>query len=195
MNRYNVKQWTTWQENVRIKLGAWLLECIMESSNWFMKQTIRQGRKTSIFVVPTPEFMDIKDEVMANAELFAPLAWPMLIPPKDWTNEEAGGYILNEVMHGHDLVRRVNSHPIQGEIPLAFLNKIQKVAYTLNSFTVGVSKTLQKRGIAVGKFLPIINYELPPKPVDIATNKDSRKEYRRAAAEVNNLKAAEFKKY
>ena len=194
MNRYNVKQWTTWQENVRIKLGAWLLECIMESSNWFMKQTIRQGRKTSIFVVPTPEFMDIKDEVMANAELFAPLAWPMLIPPKDWTNEEAGGYILNEVMHGHDLVRRVNSHPIQGEIPLAFLNKIQKVAYTLNSFTVGVSKTLQKRGIAVGKFLPIINYELPPKPVDIATNKDSRKEYRRAAAEVNNLNAAEFKK-
>ena len=194
MNRYEVKQWTTWSTNVRIKLGAWLLDCIMESSQWFMKQSIRQGRKTTIFVVPTPEFMDIKDEVMANAELFAPLAWPMLIPPKDWTNESAGGYMLNEVMHGHDLVRRANDCPIQGETPLAFINKIQKVAYTCNSFTVKVAKTLQERGIAVGKFLPIIHYDLPPKPVDIADNKDSRKSYRRAAAEVMNKRAAEFKK-
>jgi len=194
MNRYEVKQWTTWNRSIRIKLGAWLLDCIMESSQWFMKQSIRQGRKTSIFVVPTPEFMDIKDEVMANAELFAPLAWPMLIPPKDWTNESAGGYMLNEVMHGHDLVRRGNHSRIQGETPLAFLNKIQKVGYTCNSFTVKVASTLQDKGIAVGKFLPIIHYDLPPKPVDIAENKDSRKAYRRAAAEVMNKRAAEFKK-
>ena len=194
MNRYEVKQWTTWGRIIRIKLGSWLLDCIIESSQWFMKQSIRQGRKTSIFVVPTPEFMDIKDEVMANAELFAPLAWPMLIPPKDWSNESAGGYMLNEVMHGHDLVRRSGSARIQGETPLAFLNKIQKVAYTCNPFTVKVAKTLQKRGVAVGKFLPIIHYDLPPKPVDIADNKDSRKSYRRAAAEVMNKRAAEFKK-
>ena len=194
MNRYEVKQWTSWNATIRIKLGAWLLDCIMESSQWFTKQNIRQGRKTSIFVVPTPEFMDIKDEVMANAELFAPLAWPMLIPPKDWTNESAGGYILNEVMHGHDLVRRSNHSPIQGETPLAFLNKIQKVAYTCNSFTISVAEMLQDREIAVGKFLPIIHYDLPPKPVDIATNKEARLAYRRAAAEVMNKQAAEFKK-
>ena len=194
MNRYEVKQWTTWNTNIRIKLGAWLLDCIMESSQWFTKQRTRQGRKTSIFVVPTPEFMDIKDEVMANAELFAPLAWPMLIPPKDWSNEQAGGYMLNEVMHGHDLVRKTNHSPIQGETPLAFLNKIQKVAYTLNSFIITVASTLQDRGISVGKFLPIIHYDLPPKPVDIADNKDARQKYRREAAEVMNKRAAEFKK-
>ena len=194
MNRYKVKQWTTWTTSIRIKLGGWLLDCIIESSQWFMKQSIRQGRKTSIFVVPTPEFMDIKDEVMANAELFAPLAWPMLIPPKEWTNETAGGYMLNEVMHGHDLVRRSGVAPIQGETPLAFLNKIQNVAYTLNPFTITVAETLQAREISVGKFLPIVHYNLPPKPVDIADNKDSRKAYRRAAAEVMNKQAAEFKK-
>merc|ERR1712072_920972 len=82
----------------------------------------------------------------------------------------------------------------QGETPLAFLNKIQKVPYVLNSFTVEVAKALQEKGVAVGKFLPIIHYDLPPKPVDIAENKDSRKAYRRAAAEVMNLQAAEFKK-
>ena len=194
MNRYDVKRWESWQRSVRIKLGAWLLDCIMESSNWFFRQRIKEGRKTVVYVVPTPEFMDIKDEVMANAELFSPLAWPMYIPPNDWSNEKPGGYLLNEVMRGHQLVRRSGSARIQGETPISFLNTIQKVGYTLNSFTVKVAEILQERGISVGKFQPIIHYDLPPKPVDIADNKDSRKAYRRAAAEIMNKRAAEFKR-
>jgi len=194
MNRYNIKQWVPWSRSIRTKLGAWLLDCIMEPSGWFYKQRIREGRKTIIYISPTPEFMDIKDEVMSTAELFCPLAWPMLVEPKDWTNECAGGYILNEVMHGHDLVRRGDPTRIQGETPIAFLNKIQKVGYKLNPFTVRVAEQLQHAGISVGKFLPIIHYDLPPKPVDIADNKDSRKAYRRAAAEVMNKRAAEFKR-
>ena len=47
--------------------------------------------------------MDVKDQVMASAELLAPMAWPMLIPPKPWSND-AAGYLMNELMHGNDLV-------------------------------------------------------------------------------------------
>ena len=85
---------------------------------------------------------------MANAELFAPLAWPMLVPPRDWSNEKAGGYYLNEIMLGHDMVRRGNTDRIQGEQPIAFLNKIQKVGYRLNPFVVEVAETLFKQGIS-----------------------------------------------
>ena len=194
MNRYEVKQWITWTRSIRIKLGGWLLDCIMESSGWFYSQRIREGGKWKIYISPTEDFLRIKDEVMANAELFAPLAWPMYIPPNDWTNENPGGYILNEVMKGHDLVRRGDPYCIQGEVPLDFLNKIQKIAYCLNPFIVKVAETLQQSEIKVGKFLPIVHYDLPPKPVDIDTNKDSRKSYRRAAAEVLNNQAAEFKR-
>ena len=194
MNRYNVKSWTPWTRSVRIKLGGWLLDCIMQVSGWFYKQRQRTGRKTQVFIAPTAEFMDIKDEIMANAEIFSPLAWPMLIPPKDWTNDTAGGYVLNELMQGHDLVRRGDPSRIQGEIPIAFLNKIQQVKYRLNPFVVNVATLLEDRGISVGKFLPIIDYELPPKPFDIAENKEARKKYRREAAEVMNMRAAEFKR-
>jgi DNA-directed RNA polymerase len=194
MNRYNVKPWTPWGTSIRTKLGGWLLDCIMDSSGWFYKQRLRVGRKTTVYIVPTAEFMDIKDEVMANAELFSPLAWPMLVPPKDWTNTEPGGYILNEVMQGHELVRRGDHALIQGEIPLSFLNKIQQVKYRLNPFIVNTAMLLEKRGVSVGKFLPIVHYDLPPKPVDIAENKESRKKYRREAAEVMNKRAAEFKR-
>ena len=131
---------------------------------------------------------------MRDAELFSPLAWPMLIEPNDWTHEKCGGYILNEVMRGHDMVRRGNPTCIQGERPIEFLNRIQKVAYRLNPFTVGVAEELDRLERAVGKFLPIIHHDLPPKPVDIATNKEARHNYNRQAADVYNLQAQEFKK-
>ena len=194
MNRYEVQQWKPWGRGNRVKLGGWLLSCVIDTSKWFDKEIIYKGRKKNSYVVPTPEFMAIKDEVMHNAELFSPLAWPMLIEPNDWTPEKPGGYLLNEIMRGHDMVRRSESSCIQGEKPFAFLNKIQKVAYTLNPFIVGVAEHFQKKGTAIGKFQPICHHDLPNKPVDIAENEIARKQYRRDAADVLNKQAQEFKK-
>ena len=193
MNRYDVKQWVSWTRVDRIKLGTWLLDCIMETSGWFYKDMRQEGRRRVNYIIPTPEFMEIKDKVMQESELFAPLAWPMLIEPNDW-GEKPGGYLLNEVMRGHEMVRHGQSPCIQGETPIAFLNKIQKVAYQLNYFTVNVAEQLCEKGISVGKFIPIVEVPLPPKPPDIADNKDSRKTYRRAAAEVMNTNASAFRR-
>ena len=153
--------------------------------------SVKVGRHLSI-IVPTAAFMDIKDEVMANAAAFSAIAMPMLVPPKDWSHEEPGGYLLNEVMAGHDMVRRGRCR-IQGDQPIEFLNKIQKVGYTLNPFIVEVAETLFDRGYKVGKFVPIVEHPLPNKPLDIATNEDARQDYRRRAAEAMNKNAASFK--
>ena len=193
MNRYNVEKWETWGRANRVKLGAWLLDCIMETSGWFYKDMRQEGRRRVNYVTPTPEFMAIKDKVMQDSELFAPLAWPMLIEPNDW-GEKPGGYLLNEIMRGHDMVRRGHVGCIQGETPISFLNKIQKVGYQLNTFTVNVAEQLCEKGISVGKFIPIVEVPLPPKPPDIAENKDARKSYRRAAAEVMNKNANAFRR-
>jgi DNA-directed RNA polymerase len=194
MNRCDVDHWKTWGRANRIRLGGWLLDCICNASQWFTTEMRQEGNKRHNYVVPTPEFIAIKDRVMATAELFSPIAWPMLIEPNDWSNETQGGYILNEVMKGYDMVRRGNPTCIQGETPINFLNKIQKVAYTLNPFVVGVAETLMAKGRQVGKFIPVVDIPLPPKPVDIAENYDSRKDYRRRAAEVMNINAQAFQK-
>ena len=194
MNRMDVDHWKTWGRAERIRLGGWLLDCICKVSEWFTRECRQEGRKRHNYVVPTPEFMAVKDKVMADAEMFSPIAWPMLIEPNDWTNKTKGGYILNEVMKGHEMVRRGNPTCIQGETPIAFLNKIQKVAYTLNPFIVDVAETLMEKGRAVGKFIPVVEIPLPPKPVDIAENYDSRLDYRRRAARVMNENAQAFQK-
>ena len=194
MNRCEIQEWQSWGRGNRVKLGGWLLDCIMETSGWFAKHMVQEGRKRVNYIIPTPEFLEIKERLIKDSEMFAPLAWPMLIEPNDWTNERAGGYLLNEVMRGHTLVRRGDPTCIQGETPLAFLNKIQKVAFKLNPFTVGVAEELSRLERSVGKFLPIVHHDLPAKPADIAENYDSRKDYRRRAAEVMNQNAQEFKR-
>lgn len=194
INRTDVKPWKTWPNTINIKLGGWLLDCIMEVSGWFTVNTQLQQGKTVNFVVPTDQFMAIKQDIMQESELFAPLAWPMLIEPNDWSKDRCGGYLLNEVMKGHEMVRRGNPSLIQGETPFEFLNKIQKVGYRLNPFVVEVAEHLLQQQIAVGKFVPIVEMPLPPKPVDIADNYDSRKDYRRKAAEVNNINSQAFRR-
>ena len=194
MNRYEVEPWVTWGRHNRIKLGGWLLDCIMESCDWFYTAMVREGRRTVKYVVPTKEFLDIKDTVMKESEIFSPLAWPMLIEPNDWTPEKPGGYLLNEVMRGHEMVRRGNHTRIQGETPFAFLNRIQKVGYRINPFVYDVAECLFEKGINIGKFIPIIELPIPPKPVDIETNEVARKTYRRQAAEAMNQNAGAFKR-
>ena len=193
-NRKDLEKWNCWGRANRVRVGAWLLDCIMQTSGWFEQLNVREGTKTLQYIVPTAAFMDVKDALMREAELFCPLAWPMLIPPNDWSNEQPGGYLLNEVMRGHDLVRRGHPVRIQGEKPLEFLNRIQKVSYCLNHFIVGVAEELDKREQPVGKFLPIIHHPEPPKPIDIEENKQSRQAYRRDSAEVKNRQAYEFRK-
>ena len=81
MNRYDVKKWNAWGVSNRVKLGAWLLDCIMETSGWFYKDLRVEGKRRVNYVRPTPEFLEIKDQVMHDFELFTPLAYPMLIVP------------------------------------------------------------------------------------------------------------------
>ena len=184
--------WPSWGNLTRVKLGGWLLDCVMAGTGWFDKCC--WNRKN--YVVPTAELLQIKDELMSRAETFSPLAWPMIVPPKPWSNTDRGGYLLNEIADMYPLVRHAASDAalMLGEAPLEFLNRLQNVAYKLNQSTFAVAKVLMEKGITVGKFLPIVDLPLPVKPVDIATNEVARKDYRRRTAETMNKNAAAFKK-
>ena len=194
MNRYNVETWKRWPAAVRIRLGTWLLDCLVDCSGWFKKERTHQGgSKFPNVISPTEKFLSIKEQIMHDAELFSPLAYPMYIEPNDWTNESKGGYLLNEVMRGHHLVRQGEVGIIQGELPLRFLNKIQKVGYRVNPFIYDIAHKLQHRGIAVGKFIPIVDIPMPSKPLDME-NPEIKKAYCREAAEARNKQALVFKK-
>ena len=91
-----------------------------------------------------------------------------IIPPRNWNPLQDGGYYLNDLTRCHQLIRRSNDGLIQ-ENSHEFINKIQKVSYKLNPFIVKVAKELEEREISVGKFRPVIQHEIPPKPPEEAS--------------------------
>ena len=48
--------------------------------------------------------------------------------------------------------------------------------------------------MSVGKFIPIVDYPLPVKPVDIDNNKEARQSYKRDCAEIYNKKADVYRR-
>ena len=183
----NGYKWNKWGPVVRVRLGNWLLDCVLrQEPNLFETQIWRKGKKTNSYLVPTAYFADAKQELFNELQDHAFLTWPMLVPPQDWSEDTAGGYYTNEVMHMHDMVRR-GSDLIQGETIYQFLNKIQKTAFTLNKFVVDVAEQLEEKGRTVGKFIPVTDVEeLPNKPLDIDTNEESKREYKRKRRDVEN---------
>ena len=58
---------------------------------------------------------------MQMAELYSPLAKPMLIPPRNWHALQDGGYFLNDLVRCHQFIRRSKHGLIQGEKPYEFI--------------------------------------------------------------------------
>jgi len=188
--------WKTWGMPVRVRLGMWVLDCVSKCCDWIQKVTSEVRGKSITKLYPTDELLSIKESLNLEAEIHAPMLWPMVIPPQPWTSPTSGGYLLNEVMVDRRLVRasKALEYPLIGILPIHFLNTLQNVAYRLNPFVVGVAEVLYERKIEVGKFIPIVHQDPPPKPHDIAENEASRKAYCREAAETMNRNAQAFKR-
>jgi DNA-directed RNA polymerase len=192
MSKHDIEQWKPWNRIERIKVGTWFLDCLLASSGWFERSVFMHRNKKQQFLVPTEKFLKNKEEIIRLAELFSPLAWPMLIEPRDWSPMHEGGYYLNDLTRCHDMVRRGVPLCVQGEIPYSFLNKIQKVKYRLNPFIVEIAKVLEEREIEVGKFRPVINHPEPPKPSNM-DDEEARKAWRKEKAIACNKNANEWR--
>ena len=186
--------WPSWHIKTRAALGGWVLDRVMGTTEWFMKLTETRGRRSVCRVVPTPKFMEIREQLINTAEMFSGIPWPMLVEPNDWTNERAGGYLTNELMRGHELTRRGKGAVKHGDIPLKFLNKLQKVKYRVSNHVLEVAQHFKERGIKVGKFIPISEAFKPPKPPDIDDNAEARQAWKRMMAEAYNADRMNFKR-
>jgi len=192
MSKHEIDQWKAWNRIEKIKVGTWFLDCLLASSGWFERNVFMHRNKKQQFLVPTEKFLKNKEEIIRLAELFSPLAWPMLIEPRDWSPMHEGGYYLNDLTRCHDMVRRGVPLCVQGEKTYQFLNQIQKVKYRLNPFIVEIAKVLEEREIEVGKFRPVMNHPDPPKPPNME-DEDARRAWRKDKAIARNKNANEWR--
>jgi DNA-directed RNA polymerase len=156
------------------------------------KASKRKRLKQELYLTATPatkDWMNTRNDVL---EMLTPVNLPMLIPPRPWSHEQRGGYLFG-LRNKYDFVRGASKAQRQAiadaEIPLVYeaLNTIQETAWKLNRAVFELVEEILAGGRVIGN-LPmsdIVREPLPAKPVDIATNEEARRRYRKDARAIH----------
>ena len=193
MNKHGFA-WPEWSKTDKLHVGQALVHCLIEATGLFEVTNIvaRRNRQVAVFTA-RPELIALASSQDARCALLSPTKLPMLLEPEPWVGPYGGGYhYLPEpmpVITGR--VSRNYLEELSNTGPMAdiydSLNAIQSVPWKINERVLSTLRTLWDRSGSEGiAGLPGVNpIELPPKPHDIATNKDARRAWRSEAAEVH----------
>lgn len=197
MNRHGITL-TGWANEDRVRLGLKLTNWFAELSKLVDVRLVRtQADKTKYVVVLRPEAVDDADKVSELMALNHPSALPCVVPPRDWTSPTDGGYHMEEMRRRYPLVKHPKARPPKAhkaylselaERPEQLapvyhaLNAMQRTAWAINKHVLDVMQTFWRSGTVIGGLPSIEPEAIPPKPLDIDTNEDARKIWRRRAA-------------
>lgn len=195
--RHNEVEISSWTPAVKHLVGGWLLDRLCHATGWVTCRTVPDGPKKQRRIVNySPEFLRAKEALLAQAEGFAACMWPMLCEPNDWTSENKGGYLTNELRKLNKMIR---THTPSGKRcriereseALLMLNRLQKVPYKINSKVLALANFCQEHRISVGKFRAEEPMPPPPKPEPWeSASLDARTAYKRARTEIEDANAA-----
>jgi DNA-directed RNA polymerase len=194
----------------RIQVGTKLIDLLVETTHVVevirhtKPQKSKRGRVTNeLFVSPTQDTLKWLSQRNDALEFLSPIAMPMVVPPLPWGPHTRGGYRF-AMRNKFTLVRKVK--PVhqkvidRTEMPVVYeaINRIQDTAWCINKDVLELVETIQQKGSAMAGVPAYEDDPLPPKPVDIETNEDARKKWRRAAhavRETNHLRAVRAVEY
>ena len=145
--------WEPWSARAVVKVGLFFLTKLYtvplaftkDESNksvkvpLFASQLVRfSAKETQAYVIPGPVLVNNAAVVAAVAKENAFFKPPLLVEPVPHSNEAVGGYHTEAALGVTPLVRKVfHKHPIViGDKPIAAVNKLQSVAYTVNTFVL-----------------------------------------------------------
>ena len=143
-------QWEAWLPSTKLQVGFVCVDLLIESTGLVEKVQIPEGKnKTPYYLVAHPKTLDWLAEEHEYCELLCPVYWPTIIPPKNWTSPDDGGY-HSELAHRLKLVKTYN-HPYLEELrsipmPQVYqaINRIQKTPWKINKTVFEVISTLWK---------------------------------------------------
>ena len=184
-------EWSTWSREIAHKVGSWALNCFASETSWIVKETVPAGRKKSKTVMRySQEFLGLQGSIIEKANGLAFCAWPMVCPPNDWSNEQRGGYLTEEIRKCSPLIRGKSSLQggKQGELPIHTLNNLQRVAYRLNLPVLDVANHCFDTFKTIGKFRRETILPPPNKP-DGEPTKEELRAYKRERRKVEDFNA------
>lgn len=182
--------WESWSKKERAVVGVNLIDILIQSTGAARKNVIKASKKTRYYVDIAPELLDALEQSHEYAALACPTLLPTLIPPKPWTRWKEGGYWTDAVKKQYAVknAHRLQAHALDirdayGHLDAFYtaLNTLQATSWQINTLVYHVADHLWHTGVAVGNLPEREATGAPVKPLDIGTNEDARRAYRREA--------------
>lgn len=145
--------------NDSVRLGMLLLRCMVNTGAIEIKtESIgKRGKRKAKIVVPSPELEELLVQLMESLSAYVS-GPPMIVPPAPHENIFFGGYLTNNFDRISTLansnltkeeLKRVNEH-FKGSEVQAALNKLQSVAYRVNTKVHTLVNQARAMGIGLG---------------------------------------------
>lgn len=183
--------WAKWSRTDRLHVGVRMLELCMQSVGLVELTHQKIEKNQSIkYVKALPEtvaWIEKKNDVMS---LLRPVYEPMVVQPRDWSNPFNGGYISSNI-RPLKLVKTKNKAYMEEltntDMPIVYeaVNSLQHTAWQINTQVLDVMQNLWSSGSSVAGLPPREGLPMPPKPFDIDTNNEAKREWRIQAAKVH----------
>ncbi len=180
-----------WSEADKARIGLVLIDLLRKSTGLVEIQTIR-GRKnqTNSYVVPSATTSKWIQDFHECHQLILPFWMPTVDLPVPWHTPCGGGYDP-EFFPPNTLVKTPDREFIQmtlsnAEMPEVYsaVNLLQQTPWTINQRLYPVMKHFYDTGVEIARIPSGHDTPLPSKPIDIDTNPNSRKAWKRKATQV-----------
>ena len=186
--RFHDFRFESWPKKEAVAVGMVCIELLKQSTG-IIDVTTRSDTKGRAFTLirPTEDLLEWLKNSHERSELLRPIFLPMVEDPVDWGPGKEGGY-LHTSFRSRGLVKTNDRGYAEQlnllDMPKVYetLNNLQRTKYRIDMGLVEVMKHFWDTGVAAGGLPSMENAPLPTKPVDIETNEEERRKWRKAAA-------------
>jgi len=189
--RYNDIVFKSWPKKDAVSVGIVCIELLRQSTGIIDITTRGDKRGRAVTLVrPSDDLLAWLKASHERCEILKPVHMPMVRPPKDWGPDKPGGY-LSPTLLPRGIVKAYNreyAKEVNGlDMPKVYrsINRLQRTPLSIDPELTSIMRHFWDNGYAVGGLPSSEDKPLPSKPLDIAENEQSRKNWRREAARIH----------
>jgi DNA-directed RNA polymerase len=182
-----------WAKADALSVGLLLVEMLATHTGIIeiLTKLNARGRRYCI-VQPSKDIREWIKKCHEYHEGLEPMFLPTIERPVDWTNPWIGGYASFEWKPRPLVKSRSRSYQESLATSLSSdvydaVNTVQNTAWVVDSECLELVRECWKEGLTIDGLPPSRDEELPTRPVDIDTNQEARRSWRKAAAKIHFL--------
>ena len=182
-----------WPKSEALAVGLLLIEMLAERTGIIeiITKLNSRGRKYCV-IQASPDIRRWIKECHEYHESLEPMFLPMVEKPLEWNNPWVGGYASLEWKPRPLVKSRSKAYQESLSSSMApavykAVNFIQNTPWVVDGYIKELVQECWKEGLSVDGLPPSRDEELPTKPVNIDTDQESRRQWRKAAAKVHFL--------